>query len=465
MKAATMVNGNKSPVTEHEDKDVEASTSKDDVAIKIEDGAESIMTELHLYRRRQKSPLRRLFRMFDLRRGTIPRIPERLRQVDNDAYEPRIISIGPYHRGKPMLRSMEEHKLHCLDAIVKRNSKFFLIDYIREIEESEMKARRYYENIKLESKAFVKMMLLDGCFIVGYLLKVFEGAALDIEQWMKPLIHNDLLLLENQLPFFIVESIYCKATGGNRTSLLKLVQNFCADIWSIQRDRSLERLQNHYSIHHFLHLYYICLSYDNVACSHPTTPSNQRILTIPSATFLDEAGIKIKMQTESETNRVIDVKYQNGIIEIKPLFLDAFTISIFRNLIAFEKFNPYMASSFTAFAKFMDYIIDTSKDVSLLRKKGIIKHAFGSDEEVANIFNQLTSKTVGYLPSELADIYQNVDDYCNTKCNYWWASLQQDYFGTPWAVISLVAAGILLLLTFIQSFFAMYSYFKPPSSS
>lgn len=38
---------------------------------------------------------------------SIPKVPERLLHIsEHDAYEPRIISIGPYHRGKVKLQYM-----------------------------------------------------------------------------------------------------------------------------------------------------------------------------------------------------------------------------------------------------------------------------------------------------------------------------------------------------------------------
>lgn len=472
-----MVEGNNFPATKQKDKVVEAATGKHDVALEIQDSEAdhgsgeaipdlppSSKTEFLTHRRYHRLKIKgwqkkqtfedRIF----LELGSIPRIPKRLREVDNDAYEPRIISIGPYHWGKPMLHFMEEHKWKCLKSILKRNVRYNIEDYLQEIEKMEEQARNYYENIE-QSTEFVKMMLLDGCFIVEYFLRG-AGVTGDIKKWMKPLIHRDLLLLENQLPFMVVKKIYCMARGDNDERFLHIVQNFCAGAYSMQEERSLKRvLQKHHCFHHFLHLYYKCLCYNTKTCLEPTIPS------IPSATFLEEAGIKIQMMTKRNTNRVIDVTYKNGIMKIKPMSLDAFTISKFRNLIALEKFNPSNGSSFTAFAKFVDYIIDTSKDVALLKKAGIIKHAFGSDEEVATIFNRLTSNTIDYLPSELATIYHNVDEYCKTKSNYWWATFKRDYCGTPWATISIAAAVILLLLTLVQTFFSMYSYFRPPSPS
>lgn len=107
---------------------------------------------------------------------SIPRVPERIRQGKNDAYEPRIISFGPYHHGETRLQAMEKYKLRFLEAILSRNPQIPLKCYCRKMKEQEAETRRCYsDNFKIDnSKDFVKMTLLDGCFIVEYLLRIYE---------------------------------------------------------------------------------------------------------------------------------------------------------------------------------------------------------------------------------------------------------------------------------------------------
>ncbi|XP_023639192.1 LOW QUALITY PROTEIN: UPF0481 protein At3g47200 [Capsella rubella] len=38
------------------------------------------------------------------------KIPERLEENNKKAYEPRVVSFGPYHNGKPHLQMIQEHK-------------------------------------------------------------------------------------------------------------------------------------------------------------------------------------------------------------------------------------------------------------------------------------------------------------------------------------------------------------------
>ncbi|XXG52832.1 hypothetical protein AAC387_Pa03g1040 [Persea americana] len=409
--------------------------------------------------------------------ATIPRVPERLRQGDYDAFEPNIISIGPYRWGQPRFQPMEKHKWLSVEAILMRNARYSLADYIREIKEMEITARsRYSGNIYLESREFVEMLLFDGCFVVEYLLKeglpnLMDDGIPDTRTWMDDAIRNDLLLLENQLPFFIVQLIYEMVTGEEPLQLMRLTHNFFKRVSPINMSGlTFDKPPVHYwLVHHLLHLYHWFLfSTKNegkrLGPTNQGSSSKKLKWTIPSATFLEEAGIKFREKTEV-TASLMDATFENGVMKITPLFIDAFTVSQFRNLIALEKFDPYIEPQVLAFSQFMDYIINTSKDVALLRKKGIIEHAFGSNEEVATFFNQLTSGTLEYRTPEMTRMYKDVDDYCKTKRHRWREILMRDYFGSPWTAISLVAAVILLSLTFIQTFFSMYAYFKPPSAT
>ena len=45
-------------------------------------------------------------------------VPAYLRNVYQDAYEPNILSIGPYHHGKSRLNAMEEPKMCNLKVLL-----------------------------------------------------------------------------------------------------------------------------------------------------------------------------------------------------------------------------------------------------------------------------------------------------------------------------------------------------------
>ncbi|XP_035547518.1 UPF0481 protein At3g47200-like [Juglans regia] len=91
-----------------------------------------------------------------------------LRQINPAAYEPDLLAIGPYHRGKDHLSFMEKHKLIILQRMLKRRNENSAKRYITAMIEKEERARRFYADQfpELSKVEFVEMMLLDGCFII-----------------------------------------------------------------------------------------------------------------------------------------------------------------------------------------------------------------------------------------------------------------------------------------------------------
>lgn len=95
------------------------------------------------------------------------RVPQHILQLDRQSYEPIILSIGQHHHGAPNLVDMEKEKWRCLDYILKVNCKVNLQDYIRAIYILEKKVRSCYSEVITMDKAnFLRMLLLDSCFIL-----------------------------------------------------------------------------------------------------------------------------------------------------------------------------------------------------------------------------------------------------------------------------------------------------------
>lgn len=98
-----------------------------------------------------------------------------------------------------------------------------------------------------------------------------------------------------------------------------------------------------------------------------------------------------------------------------------------------------------------------------LHDRGIIEHWLGNDKEVADLFSRLCQEVVfDFNNSYLSGLSDRVNKYYNSRWNTWSATLKHSYFSNPWAIISLVAAVFLLILTFAQTFYSVYSYYRPP---
>lgn len=100
----------------------------------------------------------------------ICKIVHRIRQTDIDAYEPSVLSIGPYHHSELPLLAMETEKWICLDYVLKLNREVGLREYLSLISGLEKETRAYYaEEISMDSREFLQMLMLDSCFILLYL--------------------------------------------------------------------------------------------------------------------------------------------------------------------------------------------------------------------------------------------------------------------------------------------------------
>ncbi|KAK1282012.1 hypothetical protein QJS10_CPB22g01289 [Acorus calamus] len=172
-----------------------------------------------------------------------------------------------------------------------------------------------------------------------------------------------------------------------------------------------------------------------------------------NATELQEAGVKFKAK---ESGTFLDVSFNNGVMEIPTLYIFQNTLPLLRNLIAFEQYYPRTGRHFTFFADLMDSLIDTPKDVMVLQAAGILKIGLSNQEEVAEVFNRLCRDVYYYKSmSYLSDMYDRVNYYCDSRWHRYRTVLARDYFNNPWTIISVVAAGILLLLTFLQTLYSM----------
>ncbi|KAF5441926.1 hypothetical protein F2P56_037120 [Juglans regia] len=108
---------------------------------------------------------------------------------------------------------MERFKLSYLKSF-KERADTQLEDIVSTIKGAEESVRESYsETISLDSDDFVKMILLDASFIIEYFWKNKTLNWTDedreiLEPWLCNRMQMDFILLENQLPFFIIEKIY-----------------------------------------------------------------------------------------------------------------------------------------------------------------------------------------------------------------------------------------------------------------
>ncbi|XP_059651956.1 UPF0481 protein At3g47200-like [Cornus florida] len=391
------------------------------------------------------------------RERCIFKVHEKLRKLNPDAYEPAILAIGPYHRGKINLQGMEEVKLQYLKSLLVRKEETSAERYVLAMRELEEKARKCYaEPVGLTSDEFVDMMLLDGCFIIELFLKLTDVAIDENDRifgtcWMGYFLLLDLILFENQLPFFVLLKLYALIEGTKPEEFVYIALNFFAfSNQNLGKPRILD-MSSIQEVQHLLDLLH------RSRCPDPFVRTEKRKGIkwgrIQCASQLEKAGIKFK---KTEDSNLFDITYSNGTLKIPNLTIEEKTEPFFRNLIAHEQYGDSTNLHYiTHYCFLMDYLIDDQEDVSLLQRDEIITNCLGGDEVVCNMFNKLCHNLI--INDDLFSYNNILDDvrtHCRKRRNIWMATLRRDYFNSPWALISFLAAFVLLVLTITQTVFA-----------
>ncbi|KAL0336220.1 UNVERIFIED_CONTAM: hypothetical protein Sradi_4833900 [Sesamum radiatum] len=390
---------------------------------------------------------------------SIYRVHKDLRDVNNKAYEPEIIAIGPYHRDKDNIRMMEEHKLWYLHLLLKRK-KENVETYISAMGELEQEARNCYaEPVSLNSAKFIKMLVLDSCFIIGLVRKrhrrdpTCKNDPIFEMEWIMNSLQRDIILFENQIPFFILCRLFDMIEGPNlRNMLIHCLLLFCQSLYpggrfKYKTERSLKEIKH---ILDLIHGDWIP-SVEEVYVNVDEVPKTREWRFIHPATELRDANMVFK---NMKSDNFFKVDFNDGIMLMSPLTIEDRTECFFRNLIAYEQyFSSKTCPDFvTDYVTFLDCLINSSKDVEILSKCGIIDNWLGDNEVVANIFNQLAVSVTG--PGEhfvYAKIFDSVNNHYEKRRNRAMAVLRRDYFNSPWSYFSFSAALVILLLTVAQT--------------
>ncbi|TXG71974.1 hypothetical protein EZV62_000553 [Acer yangbiense] len=406
----------------------------------------------------------------------IYRVPKELRKINEAAYTPQVISIGPLHHGEKEFIEMEKQKLRYMLEFSKRVGVGAekLKEFKRFIEDNEQDIRNcYQENSSLPSPKFVSMILHDAVFIIEVFLKYWlpEGT-FDFflhTPTMINAIYRDLQLLENQLPYFVLQKLIEQGAFHNvrnkknhdHDPLLILSHKFFfnskPDVFP----------KPDYQIQHFTDLrrYFLLMNF---------CPEKElgELRDLPIATKLHRSGVKFKMGIEDsleiscqDVKNTIRIPYLKScelpIPWIKGLELQIPRFEIFdeteclyRNMMALEQCHYPGKTHICNFILLMDYLIDTVKDVDLLVDEGIIFHNLGDNAAIAKMFNNFCLQILAN-PSNSYNISKKLKEHYDNPWNHTMATFRTVYFSDIWKGTATVAAAILLVLTFIQTVFSI----------
>ncbi|KAG2668448.1 hypothetical protein I3760_15G161200 [Carya illinoinensis] len=354
------------------------------------------------------------------------KIPVPMFKVDKEPYVPMIVSIGPFHHNEPSLRAMQTQKRRFLDDLIRnRTWQPILEESLKNaMRKLEKKTREFYayDFQAIEPDDFVQMMVLDGCFIVELLRfyeKKYVGGPFFKTRWTRTNISRDLLLLENQLPMFVLKEIFELTALMGEATLITLALRFFEPLRP-GKDKFDEGMLNKHANGGYIHLLALfhstLISGNNI---YPQQPAKSDLRLpgkgwVHNAKTLSYAGIKFKKTSGS----ILNINLTHKTLNIPTMVIDDSTSPMLKNLIAYEQNNCDVAPYFCCLALFLDSIVDTVQDVKILCDAGIIEHAMGRDEEVANLFNKLTKGLVFnineeycYMTKEIKNINRHYEHY------------------------------------------------------
>ncbi|KAF5823743.1 hypothetical protein HanRHA438_Chr01g0042491 [Helianthus annuus] len=393
---------------------------------------------------------------------SIFKVPQTLIDINGKSYQPHIVSVGPFHHGQPHLEMIEEHKWRFLRQLLNRTQAkgMVLEDYLRAVQPLEARARECYSlTIPYTTDEFIEMMVLDGCFIIelfrkiGGLVEVEDYDPLITMSWIVSFFLRDLVRLENQIPYFVLDCLFQLTKTPESPTLAMLALGFFN--LALQRpDTVLEKYSN-VKAKHLLDL--LRTSFLPSDLEHSTKPDNRPPPhVIHSISKLRRSGIKLK-PWEAESFLVVNFKH--GVIHMPTIAIDDFMCAFLLNAVAFEQCHSGCLKIVTTYATLLDCLINTSKDVELLCDWNIIENYLGTDAEVATFINNMGKDvTFDIDVCYLARLFDNVNRHYHSGWHVQLASFKYTYFNTPWSLISAMAALLLLILTVAQTLYTVLSY-------
>ncbi|XP_060184677.1 UPF0481 protein At3g47200-like [Lycium barbarum] len=430
------------------------------------------------------------------RRRQIPKVPLFMR-IDNqksDDYDPKVVSLGPYHHGKPELNFVEDFKPKALQMFIHGSNKdqdFFLEKILGENDDFRSCYLEEFAN-KYDDYEFARMMLLDACFILNDIeisAKWTPNSASKQNDTIKHLgiaiyliTRRDLYLLENQVPFRVLKLlIKLKYSGEQCSAFEEKLKSYCSQMFFNKQEDNMQENAMETEPPHLLEFFRRVLvsgSYDeaNVRQSRcfdfifdyipdrwkkNHLPHKSALVTnvFRSVMDLKSKGIHFRPSGIDSFKGVrFTSHYYYANLKLPCWYVSTYTKVFFMNMIAYELCpNGPIDRAVVSYINFMKSLVISPNDVKELRQEKIIFNTLGSDEEVVQVYKAL--KTYGAdNPSIFQNVNGNIQEHYNSKGKTWIAELIDKYFNSPWSLIALVVTVFLTFLTVVQTYYGSPFY-------
>ncbi|KAK6914225.1 Protein of unknown function DUF247, plant [Dillenia turbinata] len=381
------------------------------------------------------------------KRDRINRLSAAERDSNAASYTPKIVAIGPYQNKNPP-KAGEDIKHHFVQLVLGQKLNEQKQNIIKEMSSLIEKARECYEESTeaISDYKFLKMMLFDSCFIVEIIRRfygeeeVHDDDPMFIYEGSLSTIWRDLVLFDNQLPFFVLQRYYdltLRPQSGRETksgtlSFCKMALPFI--VYPIGGPYCRLPGEDNHKPKHLLGLLYDCLGpipvrwstfgLSNQVMGHSHlfprggslrillmvlfppcliflifktllfsfcrsySPSGNQLMPIRCSTRLLEKGVKFRKRGENWTS-LFDVVFEDGTLTMPTLTISDNTNSVILNLLAYERYSQPGDRKYVAdYMVLMDCLIDSPDDVKILCNHGILEVSSGDSDKITKLFDR-----------------------------------------------------------------------------
>jgi hypothetical protein len=423
---------------------------------------------------------------------------------------PRVVSLGPIHHDEKKYRLTEEYKLTLADDFIKKSGK--CDEELYEMVKKNIKQlREYYDEEvtwKYPDEVLAWILFVDGCATLKFIDIVVSVDNIEKLQEFKikndhvAFVQQDLFLLENQLPYQLLDDLM--KMSEEEENLRNAILNFINGQSMLENEQPTGKKWTNMATDkdaiHLLDLLRTRLLADQSvekdvnSFGNAKTPEEEAKKTklckkeqsdkklkdaIPfqdctsksrkkkdwqsfrNVQELRAAGIHLESSHNSCLRNITFTKKWNfypGILKLPPIIVDDSTGPKFFNLIAYEMCpdfdNDY---GITSYISFLDSLIDEAQDVIDLRNAKILRNFLGSDEEVALVFNEIGTDLVPN-PEIYRDVRSQIQEFYDKKSMTWISKVLHTHFSSPWTVLAFVGALFVLGLTIAQTVYTVIAY-------
>lgn len=361
----------------------------------------------------------------DMMRMKIHRYPASIRALGELYTVPTTVAIGPYHHGRDHLAAAEKVKHVAAYHCIRESGRSVQEMYDAVVAVAVGHARRLYVGDVGVDGEFLPMMFFDACFLVQYMLTCTRAGA-QMDPALRSFfdandndVYRDIMLLENQLPWRVVEAVMAFRP-------VPLVE-FVASVRGCLQDRKVQDSDEErrfaldddgYEPPHLLGLLRHYIVGRSAAGELPPLPETEAISFSVSSIELAEIGVTLTATKSTELIHMGVKKKGNLFAELSlaPLSLDDTRACLLVNMAALELCTTSNfqdaddeESAVCSYLLLLGMIVDREEDVHELRRRRLLQGGGGLTNREALEF--LTSLHGLRLGSRYVRTMEEIENY------------------------------------------------------